>query len=409
LRRRSALRHSANGIEVAQGTVRQRASRAARSRSERLHGETQAVQSKLLHDALTDFAEDASRAMQAQLAAGAEVPFELQAGGGRLRAGGRGASLQLYSPLTGRFISEHWRMLCGLRSHRLATCTLEAYRGLDRYLSSMRPQGDLRASARSTLATHALRAFLEDVFSEQSDLGLRPSRLQSALARLDAAGCTEAGSVTLLASLHGLALVSAQLPLSQQLTLTRPQALSEVPEQALWLAGHAGEDGDRDPLLVVLEIEEPDGRLDRALAHGRELLRDLLQGLRLYGDGRIALGPLAWASAGEGGFVPVALGLGGRPDGVLIVRPEQEDELRAFCNLVSRRAPHEDALAWAMRRFELGCERDSELEALSDHLLALQALLEPERAAPGLLASRTAVLCAEQADRKRIASRVLRG
>ncbi len=40
-------------------------------------------------------------------------------------------------------------------------------------------------------------------------------------------------------------------------------------------------------------------------------------------------------------------------------------------------------LAWALARFEMGCERSSELEALSDHLLALRALLEPEGPAAG--------------------------
>ena len=44
---------------------------------------------------------------------------------------------------------------------------------------------------------------------------------------------------------------------------------------------------------------------------------------------------------------------------MLVVTAEQEDELRAFCNLVSRRAPHGNELAWALRRFELGCERES--------------------------------------------------
>ena len=58
----------------------------------------------------------------------------------------------------------------------------------------------------------------------------------------------------------------------------------------------------------------------------------------------------------------VALGRGGRPHGMLVVCAEQEDELRAFCNLVSRRAPHANEVAWALRRFELGCERTSEYE-----------------------------------------------
>ena len=91
----------------------------------------------------------------------------------------------------------------------------------------------------------------------------------------------------------------------------------------------------------------------------REVLKDLLRALRLFGDGRVTLGALAWARAGGERLEPVALGAAGAPHGMLVVTPEQEDELRAFCNLVSRRAPHGNELAWALRRFELGCERAS--------------------------------------------------
>ena len=79
---------------------------------------------------------------------------------------------------------------------------------------------------------------------------------------------------------------------------------------------------------------------------------------------------------------------------MLIVSAEQEDELRAFCNLISRRAPHRNELAWALRRFELGCEREDPYQALTDHLLALRVLLEPEGPSSGLLAERLAALCA---------------
>jgi hypothetical protein len=134
----------------------------------------------------------------------------------------------------------------------------------------------------------------------------------------------------------------------------------------------------------------------------------LLRALRLYGDGRIALGQLAWMRVGDGPLLPLALQLTGRSRGVLVVRPEQEDELRAFCSLLARRMPREGPLAFAMRRFELGCERPRELEALSDHLLALQALLEPTRTANGLLASRLAALCASEQDRSHVMARLLR-
>jgi hypothetical protein len=92
---------------------------------------------------------------------------------------------------------------------------------------------------------------------------------------------------------------------------------------------------------------------------------------------------------------------------MLVVTQEHEDELRAFCNLVSRRAPEGDELAWALRRYELGCERASPGEALTDHLLALRALLEPEGPASGLLAGRLAALCATPQDRSQLTERIV--
>jgi hypothetical protein len=109
---------------------------------------------------------------------------------------------------------------------------------------------------------------------------------------------------------------------------------------------------------------------------------------------------------GAGAWHPCALGEGGRPRGVLLVGADQEDELRAFCNLVARRAPREDATAWALRRFELGCERESLLEGLSDHLLALRALLEPRPGEEGALARRLAALCATAEERGTLCERV---
>ena len=159
-----------------------------------------------------------------------------------------------------------------------------------------------------------------------------------------------------------------------------------------------------DHLLVVYTVED-DGKRD-ALTLGREVLNDLLRALRLFGDGRVTFGALAWARVGDGGWSPLALGAGGRPHGMLVVGLEQEDELRAFCNLVSRRAPQGNELAWALRRFELGCERASSDEALTDHLLALRALLEPEGPSSGLLAGRLAALCATPEQRAELTERI---
>src|SRR5206468_6243574 len=182
-----------------------------------------------------------------------------------------------------------------------------------------------------------------------------------------------ASEIALVATLHGLTIASAELPLASGLRIAQRDALQGVPEAAI----SAIEEGRAENHLIVLHtIEQDDTR--EALLRGRAVLKDLLSALRLFGDGRVTLGALAWARIGAGPWTPLALGAGGRPHGMLVVTVEQEDELRAFCNLVSRRAPHDNELAWALRRFELGCERADPLEALSDHLLALRALLEPE-------------------------------
>ncbi len=205
-----------------------------------------------------------------------------------------------------------------------------------------------------------------------------------------------------MATLHGLTIASPEIKLTTGLQIATPETLRWAPERALAGAGGDGEaEGAPNHLLVALTCERSQD--------GREVLQDLLRALRLFGDGRVTLGALAWArGGGEDAWSTVALGTGGRPHGMLIVTAEQEDELRAFCNLVSRRAPDGNEIAWALRRFELGCERANAYEALSDHLLALRAMLEPEGPASGLLAGRIAALCATPAERVELTERMTR-
>jgi hypothetical protein len=65
-------------------------------------------------------------------------------------------------------------------------------------------------------------------------------------------------------------------------------------------------------------------------------------------------------------------------------------------------------VAWALARFEMGCERAHPVEGLSDHLLALRALLEPEGPASGRLAQRLSVICAAPEDRAALAERTVK-
>ena len=341
------------------------------------------MRSLQLQAALTEYIEAAAAHLHAEVSAGAEVPFELEQQGRRRRSSG--PSLYCYRPLTDEFIATHADALRRLPSHEQAARLLAGFEGLGRYLASIDGQGAPAGSAAG--ARLALQSLLGEVFREQTDFELQPARLEAALQHLESSALSSTSEVTLVASLHGLTITSPELALTRGLTIAQPHALDGLPG-GLGVSG----DGPAGHLVVVLTAE--DDEPSEALADGREVLRELLRALRLFGDGRVTLGALAWARVGAGAWSALALGAGGRPHGMLVVRSEQEDELRAFCNLVSRRAPHGNELAWALRRFELGCERNSPYEALSDHLLALRALLEPEGPASGLLAGRLAALCA---------------
>ncbi|HUN77511.1 MAG TPA: hypothetical protein VMU32_01175 [Solirubrobacteraceae bacterium] len=365
------------------------------------------MRSRQLETALTRFVEEAAARLQADLDAGAEVPFELDSRSAR----GHRAALYCYRPLTRDFIADRWSDLRRLPSHAAAVDLLGAFDGLDRYLlgrggTGVAAPGASRAAAgrgSGARADGALRMLLQDVFAEHSDFRLAQDdeRLRATLERLDSSAHASPTEVTLLATLHGLAIGSPELPLAPGLTLVRPDDVDGIPDGALDPAQLDGRQAHQGHLLVACRHQDPDA--GEVIARARDRLAQLLRALRLFGDGRISFGPLAWTRVGDGPWNTVALGGGGRPHGMLLVGADHEDELRAFCNLIARRAPQEGELAWALRRYEIGCERLTEHDALSDHLLALRALLEPDGDGygyQGLLAPRLAALCAAPAERR---------
>ncbi len=354
------------------------------------------MRSVQLQSALREFLQDAAERLQADLAAGAEIPFEVDQQQGHAARGA--PALYCYRPLTAEFIAERRRELEALPTYEPARSALEGYEGLNRYLAGL---GEdvvrLEPPARVRVAIGSL---LGDVFSEQSDFELRPERMSAALEKLHSTALASTAEVTIVALLEGMTITSSELPLASGLTIAQPQALDGLPPEA-----RARDGAEPGHLVVALSSADPDPQ--RATERGRAVLRDLLRALRLFGDGRVTLSPQGWARIGGGSWTPLPVGSGGRPHGMLLVTVEQEDELRAFCNLVSRRSPDGNELAWALRRFEMGCERADLLEALSDNLLALRAMLEPEGPASGMLAGRLAALCATPERRLALTERVV--
>jgi hypothetical protein len=350
------------------------------------------VHNPTLHATLEAFAADAAGQLAAETASGAEIPFEV------VEEPGARASLYCYRPLTGAFIRERLGMLAALPTYAAAARALAALDGVDAYL---RQRGEARIPGEAReRADAALRALLSCVFAERSEFGFDPVKFEKAYGELERALYEGRCVATVIAPLLGIALESStkELALGDGLSLMRGDAVPDAPAEAVW------GNGDEPNVLAVLTVaHDRTARSPVSAARGR--FRRVLTALRLFERGGYALGPIGWTRTDTGAWRTVALGSSGRPRFITFISAEHEDELRAFCNLIARRAPTSGEVAWALARFEMGCERLAPFESLTDYLLALRAMLEPEGPGSGRLAQRLAAICAKPEERTHLAER----
>ncbi len=352
------------------------------------------MRDRTLHANLEAFVADAAGQLAAETAGGAEIPFEVVEAAARP---GRSA-LYCYRPLTSEFIDDRIEMLSALPTYLPAARALADLERVAEYLvrrGEQRVPGEPRSRADA-----ALRSFLRVVFADRSQFGFDPARFELAFAELERAlydGCSVS---IVIAPLLGIALdhTTREVALGEGLSLVRGDALSDAPAEAIW-----GESGEPHVVAMLTVTQDPSQQPPVSLA--RKRFRRLLTALRLFERGGYALGPLGWTRTDTGPWRPVPFGASGRPRLLTLLGAQQEDELRAFCNLVARRMPGTGELAWALARFEMGCERLAQFEALTDYLLALRALLEPEGPASGRLSQRLAAICAKPEQRAALAER----
>ncbi len=348
-----------------------------------------------LHGVIEAFATEAAMQLTAETSSGAEIPFELveTTGGPRGRV-----PLYCYRPLTGSFIRERLGLLAAMPTYAPALRALSALDGVEAYLHQ---RGERRIPDEPReCADAALRVFLSEVFAERTEFGFDPDRFEDAYEELERALYEGRAVTTVVAPVLGVVLDpdTRELALGDGLSLIAGDALEDAPSEAVW------GDGEEPHVLIVLTAAQ-DRTAPAPVSVARARFRRTLTALRLFERGGYALGPVAWTRIDDGAWRSVALGGSGRPGLPRRIAAEQEDELRAFCNLVARRTPRSGEIAWALARFEMGCERLAPFEALTDYLLALRALLEPEGTASGRLAGRLAAICAGPEDRAAVAER----
>jgi hypothetical protein len=346
------------------------------------------MHNRALHDTLAAFVEEAAWQLAEEVSGGAEVPFEL------IEQGRASAPLYCYRPLTGRFIAERIGVLARLGSYPAAAQQLAALPDLPAYLQARGRR--VPGPAPRQQADAALQAFLTAMWAEASEFAFDHARFDAVYAELEATAYGDSELSVVLAAVEGLVIETDEVPLGDGLSMVRAVTLRDVPADLV---------GDEHSVVAVLALETDDGR---GLESAGRRLRRLQSALRLWDDTEPSLGPTAWARTDGGPWmaVPIATGVR-RTAGDCLLAPEDEDPLRAFCSLVARRTPRAGELAWALRRFELGCERSSAVEALTDWLLAARALFaEPGSHDDEPVVERLAAICAAVEDRERLARRL---
>ena len=158
--------------------------------------------------------------------------------------------------------------------------------------------------------------------------------------------------------------------------------------------------------MCVLEREvQADDQIP--VTEAEERFRGLVTALRLWAPGAIALCAPGFRRSGEGRWAAVGIGGPGTARGAdWTLAADEEHDLRDFLEALGD-TPAGGPVGWALGRFEMGCERPHEAEALSDYLLGLRALLDAtSEAGEASLALRVAALCAEEGQRRAVQRRI---
>jgi hypothetical protein len=335
------------------------------------------MRNRALHDALRNFALEAAALLTDDQKAGAEVEFDVVDEGG-----GRGPALYRYEPRTGAFLSERWPRLRELPACAQACHELGA--GASAWLRVNGMRGEQ--------AEPALQAMLERLYEDATSFGFPEERFERVYGEVEVTLYRDAVRARVIAPLRGAWMESDRLELGDGLSMVRGDRF-EGPHE-------------RSELLCVIERDTPaDEPIPTEEAAQR--FAALLTAMRLWTPGGVALGTPGWRQTDQGRWQPVSIGSGAPPraSGWLLATGEEQAFREFFAAIEGARPP--ETVAWALERFELGCERTTEAQALSDYLLALRALLDATTAAgQASMALRLAALCAEEGARRDVQHRL---
>jgi hypothetical protein len=337
------------------------------------------VRDFLLNEALKRLATEAATRFSSLVASGDQIPFDVAA------ESGDDASFFSYVPLTSRFVEERAQELRSLPSFGPAREAAVEAGVASSYLES---RGEAVPADPGERAERMLTIFISALWEGSTEFSLDRARLDSALSMLDAEALGADDAEVVIVPVVGLRMSIARLQLPHGVRVVRADAI-EAPIEAMRSEG-MGRASWEPQYLAVAEQHEEEGA-EAALNQ----LRELISVMRLFKGGGIGLGPYAFAPTGEDCWRRIATGAPATRPGGYRLSEAEANELIELANTLEARPDPDSALTWAVGRFEMGCERESALDGLSDHLLALRAVLEGHGPVGASLPMRAAALISD--------------
>jgi hypothetical protein len=346
------------------------------------------VRNKALRDQLHAFSQTAAERLNTALADGAEIPFEVA------ESPGSKSVLYRYKPLSGQFVRERMVELRSAEGYVQVILALSKVEGTSAYL---RVLGETYAPTSERDRSDAvLREFLARLYEDMSTFEFDEGRFERAYSEFESAVYEDVVTTTVLAPVLGIQLAEERWELGSGLSLVRGDCC-DAPPEAVWTPDR----NDGQPSTLICLTVEAAPKDPPPLTDARLAFRKLLTTLRLFKPGAPTLGASAWWRLDEGPWQSLPLGFTGhtRAGECWLEGPERNELVELF-ELVRMRPIQGGPLSWALTRFEMGCGQAFALEGLSDHLLALSALLDGDETGPASAPTRLAALCAEPEDRE---------
>ncbi|HEX2096353.1 MAG TPA: hypothetical protein VHF50_03180 [Solirubrobacterales bacterium] len=334
----------------------------------------------LLNEALKRLAAEAATRFTTLVASGEQIPFDVA------ETEGPDSLFHSYVPLTARFVRAHEDELRTLPAFEPAREAVDLAGIAAPYLEQ---RGETVPPRPAERAARMLTVFLASLWDGCAEFALDRDRLDNALAVLDA----EIGDVdeadVIVAPIVGLRMPVGRLEVARGVQIVRADSI-DAPVEAMRSEGMNRAAWEPQFLAVA---EQGDGPESAGAA--LQQLHELISVMRLFKRGGVALGPYAFAPTGEGHWRRLVTGAAAPRDCGYRLSKEETAELARLASELETQPDPSGPLAWAVRRFELGCERPTALEGLSDHLLALRAVLDGQGPVGASLPMRAAALIAD--------------